>query len=304
MERVIVFGAGDNYRKLKEKLENQYNILAVVDNKYKEIGHSIKSPEYIRETSFDKIIITPNIFLDIYKQLINMGVDPEKIVIYGSEVDDYKMNILGNSYWGQHADDLIVEAIFSRINILKPSYIDLGCNHPSKCSNTIALYINGCRGINIDASPQVIDIVNIFKTEDININRGVAAKTGVLKFYMANDCCGRNSFVKEEMRDMEVKKTIDVPVVTLKSIIDEYCPDGFPDFLDCDIEGLDYEVLESYDFLKDGPKVICVEVREKDINKFDDMLDGKGYYKFCRIGENNIYVQKKYSNVVSHMSME
>ena len=304
MDKVAIFGLGKNYINHKKEYESNYEIVCLVDNNLERKG--AKPVSYLRDIQYDIVIITPSYYKDMYEQLLDMGIPKDKIQIESLSSDSYRNEIMGNSFWGQHADDLIIEAIFARIGIDKLSYIDLGCNHPVDCSNTIAFYKNGCRGINIDANPDIIQLVRDVKCDDINLNVGIAAKEGVLKFYMVNEYSGCNSFSVDEINSWggKVTKTIDVPVVTLKSIIDEYCPDGFPDFLDCDIEGLDYEVLESYDFLKDGPKVICVEVREKEIIKFDDMLDGKGYYRFCRIGENNIYVQKKYSNVVSHMTLE
>ena len=99
---------------------------------------------------------------------------------------------------------------------------------------------------------------------------------------------------------MPIQETIELPVTTLEKIVQEYCPEGFPDFLDCDIEGLDYSVLDSYDLRGNGPKVICVEVRWPDMEKFDQMLGAKGYFRFCRIGENNIYVRNEYAGIVIH----
>lgn len=304
MDRVIIFGAGNNYEIRKENYKVQFEILGVVDNNYKQFGENIKSPEVILEKEFDKVIITPTKYDEIYTQLLEMGVPVSKIIIDILDNDSFRQNILGNGFWGQHADDLIIEAIFARLEIKKPSYIDLGCNHPTSYSNTIAFYKAGCRGINVDASPDIIDMVKVVKPDDINLNVGVAAKEGELTFYMVDKYSGRNTFCLDEIKSWggTVSKTIQVPVITLQQIIDEYCPNGFPDFLDCDIEGLDYEVLDSYDLKSNGPKVICVEVRGNEIAKFDNLLDSKDYYRFCRIGENNIYVQKKYSGVVSHIS--
>ena len=46
---------------------------------------------------------------------------------------------------------------------------------------------------------------------------------------------------------------------------------------------------------------MCVEVREKEIEAFDGMLSGKGYFRYCRMGENNIYVQEKYRDSLIHV---
>lgn len=308
MENVILFGAGNNYRQYRNEYEKRYHIVGVVDNRYADYAQeNIHPVSFINEIEYDSILITPEKYEDMYEQLIEMGVSFSKIKIHALSPEMYAFEILGNQYFGQHADDLILEAIFARIGIEKPSYIDLGANHPLAISNTAALYFHGCRGINIEANPVLMRVIERVRPEDINLNVGVSVKEGVLPFYKYDDKSGLNTFSRTEAESWgsgKIKEVIELPVTTLKKIVDKYCPDGFPDFLDCDIEGLDFAVLEDYDLVSDGPKVICVEIRSKEIDKFDQMLDKKGYFRFCRIGENNIYVQKKYGQAVSHCNFK
>lgn len=304
MEKVIIFGVGGYYRQFIDNIEKNYEVEAIVDNQYDKYEDMKVYPvSYIENEDYDKIIITPVKYTAMLEQLLEMKVPEEKIIILVNEPVLCAHHMIGNTYWGQHGEDLVLGAIFSRLQIQRPSYIDLGTNMVAMDSNTIFLYLQGCRGINIEANPLLVESIRNVKPEDVTLNVGVVTREGTLPFYLMDETSGLNTFSEEEMKKNggKPKKVIDIPVCTLKSIVDEYCPDGFPDFLDCDIEGLDYEVLADYDFLSDGPKVICVEVRPNEIEKFDVMLDEKGYYRFCRIGENNIYVQKKYSKVVSHM---
>ena len=300
MDKVVIFGVGNNYLEFKKKFQSTYEIVCLVDNKYKEIDmEGVYSPSVILEKKFDYIIVTPSIFEEIYQQLLGMGIPKEKIRLL-SLLPELSAKQFGNNvYWGQHGDDLIIAAIFTRLEIDHPSYIDVGANFPFLNSNTAALYLNGCKGICVEANPDVFRLLEYARPNDININVGVGAIEGELPFYIHDEFSGLNTFCKEEAEQWFSEKEpriVKLPVVKLSSIIDKYCPDGFPDFLDIDIEGLDYEVLESCDFSVDGPKVICVEVRTKDVEKFDAMLIAKGYFRFCRIAANNIYVHKRYSN--------
>lgn len=303
MEKVVLFGAGNNYRQHKAEYEKKYHIVGVVDNHYMAYKEEHVCPvSYIKEIAYDRILITTTKFKDMYEQLITMGVSPSKIIIDTLNPERFAAKMFGNQYFGQHADDLVIGAIFARIGIEKPSYMDLGANHPLAGSNTAVMYLHGCRGINIEANPVLMYAIEHARPEDINLNVGISVKEGILPFYKYNDESGLNTFSISEAENWwnESREMIELPVTTLKRIIAEYCPDGFPDFLDCDIEGLDYAVLDDYDLISDGPKVICVEVRENEIAKFDHMLDRKEYFRFCRIGENNIYVQKKYGQPVCH----
>lgn len=305
MDKVIIFGAGNNYRLRKKYFEEKYEIVAVIDNNHTTCEFTgVKSPDELTRVYYDKILITPTKYEELYDQLLNMGVNKNQILIDELDPSKYCMKINGNKYYGQHADDLVIEGIFAQIGIEKPSYIDLGVNHPIKCSNTIAFYLNGSRGINVEANPALISMIEYVKPDDITINMGVAVNEGIMSFYKWDDQSGRNTFSCDEVEGWGSKKPesiIELPVTTLEKIVAEYMPDGFPDFLDCDIEGLDYDVLSRYDLEKNGPKVICVEVRQAEIDRFDLMLDKKSYYRFCRIGENNVYVRKEFSRVVSHM---
>ena len=285
--------------------ERGYNVIALVDT-YRSLTNkeeNVLSVNKIKEFKYDFILITPNEYGGMLQQIRDLGVPNEKIKIMVNMNEFYESIILGYSYWGQHCEDLVLATIFTRIGLEKPTYMDLGANHPIEISNTYFLYRQGCRGINIDANPNSMAVFDILKPEDINLNIGISKEAGLLPFYVIEEGCGLNTFSKYEVDKLkaQTKQVINLPVVTLESVVEKYCPNGFPDFLDCDIEGLDYDVLNAYDLISDGPKVICVEVRREDIKKFDTMLINKGYFRFCRLAENNIYVKNEYSEVLCHM---
>ena len=62
----------------------------------------------------------------------------------------------------------------------KGFYIDVGIHHPYRFSNTVNFYQNGWRGINIQPTPGVIRLFNIFRRCDININIGIDITAGIL----------------------------------------------------------------------------------------------------------------------------
>lgn len=303
MEKVIVFGVGRNYRIHRRQIERMYEVVALVDNNWTLLSNGVQPVEVIKNEVYDYILVTPQDHRAMLQQLKGLGISSAKVKLLISMPEFYECEILGYSYWGQHCEDLVLSSIFAMIGIEKPTYMDLGANHPVLISNTHFLYKQGCRGINIDANPNMKAVFEKVRPEDINLNVGVSVKEGTLPFYVFGEQCSLNTFSKSEAEKLEkldcsVQKIIELPVVKLESIVAEYCPDGFPDFLDCDIEGLDYEILSDYDLASNGPKVICVEVRAEDIGKFDEMLKKKGYFRFCRLSGNNIYVQNRYGEIL------
>lgn len=304
MKRVIVFGLGKEYEKRKDIIEKNFEVVCLIDN-FKS-GNGIKKPEAIIDQDFDIVVITPSRYTEMRDQLRKIGVPEKKIRIdyFDRLRESACKTVFGLKFYSQHGEDLIVSAIFQQIGIKKPSYMDLGANSPFLISNTALMYASGCRGINIDASPDCIEAFKCCRPEDINLNLGVAEKSGILPFYMVDEVSGLNSFDKAELEQRGVKPRIikQIPVVTLEHIVKEYCKDGlFPDYFDCDIEGFDLQVLRSYPFEKNGPKVICVEC--SDTEAFNTMLDQKGYFKYCRTGSNNIYVKKEYSYTLRYINL-
>lgn len=309
MKDVVVFGVGRNWKRYGRNIKKNFSIVGYIDNNWEKIGETVTSVNELKHMKFDAVIVMPDACEDMIEQLHNMEVADEKIIIFRELIKTYQWyerETIGLTCYGQHFDDLIIAAIFGQIGIGKPTYMDLGANHPYEISNTELLYRYGCRGINIEANPSLIAEFEKERPEDINLNVGVSTKEGILPFYKFSESSGRNTFSKEEVDSLcslncEIKEIVELPVVTLKSIIEKYCQNIFPDFLDCDIEGLDYAVLSEYDLKNNGPKVICVEVRAQEIEMFDHMLADKGYFKYCRMGENNIYVQNKYRKSLIHM---
>ena len=62
-------------------------------------------------------------------------------------------------------------------------YIDVGCFHPIRLSNTMFLHSKGWTGMNIDLSKKSIDLFKIARPNDINLNFGVGSKNEILEYF-------------------------------------------------------------------------------------------------------------------------
>lgn len=70
-----------------------------------------------------------------------------------------------------------------------------------------------------------------------------------------------------------MQRIIKLPLISLTSILDKYCPSGQQiDFLSVDCEGLDLDVLQSNNFTKYRPKFIIVEIA---FASLEEMLTSK-----------------------------
>lgn len=308
-DKVIVFGVGNQFKLYQKMIYERYEIIAYVDNYVKE-RDSIRTISLLEAVSldFDKIIITPLRWMEMVKQCLDSGIKKEKIVILDLIPELWQRRVSGVVSFGQHFEDLIVLGIFGQIGINKPSYLDVGCNHPYKISNTALMHQGGGKGVNVDANKATIEAFNHVRFENtINLNYGVAPKTGIFPFYMQSEDSGLNTFLNDQVEysksqfKVEFTKTEYIECKTLKNIVDEYCDGYFPDYFDCDIEGLDYDVIKSYDISANGPKVACVEVRSDEMKRFDLLFKNYEYFLFCRIGANSIYVRNEYKKILTRI---
>jgi FkbM family methyltransferase len=177
--------------------------------------------------------------------------------------------VLGQKSYAQCGEDLLIRFLFNILGVPRPSYIDLGAHDPSYLSNTKKLYSEGCRGINIEANPELMAKFRRHRSKDLNLNIGIVPEQRdgeVVDFYVMN-VPAMSTFSAEEARRLEsetsvrVVKTIQVSVRGLASVVKQYCAGAFPDLLTVDIEGTDALVVPTLAEtpIDRRPKVVCIE---------------------------------------------
>lgn len=163
-------------------------------------------------------------------------------------------------------------------------FVDVGAYHPTLFSNTYFFYLNGWRGINIEARPDSKPLFDRVRPRDINLELGISAKRGELTYYFIDNDSTMNSFSREFLDHLgilsEVKREIPVPVIPLHEALEHHLPkDQFIDFMNVDIEGHDLEALQSNDWQRFRPKFVVVEDKSIDPGKSEIVrfMRGCGY---------------------------
>lgn len=215
---------------------------------------------------------------------------------------------MGCLTYAQHGEDIVLRSVFDAIGIERPSFLDIGAHHPVYISNTALFYRQGCRGVNIEANPNLIEAFNKYRPEDVNLNIGVASRPeGALRFYIIDKNSPCNSFDKETIDaflrgrpEFSLTEVIDVPVITVDQVVEKYCDGEFPDLLSIDVEGMDESILTSISYHNGAPKVICVEVGADDQAgaSLKGFLASKGYFSLIRCHANLIMVHQRYEKWV------
>ena len=168
--------------------------------------------------------------------------------------------------YSMEGEDLIISEIFK--NIRNGLYVDAGSYHPLHLNNTYLLYKKGWQGINIDLSEYTIKLFNYLRPNDVNINSAVTNFDGQVKFYYQKKLSQLTSIKKNTaLKRMQGKiKEKEIEALKLDTIMNNSkFRNKKIDFLNIDIEGGDYEALCSLNFNIYKPKIICIEIDEKNI---------------------------------------
>lgn len=207
--------------------------------------------------------------------------------------------------YSQCGEDLIIDYIFKLRDIHTPNYLDIGANHPYFLNNTAIFYKRGCRGINIEANPDLLELLKKERPQDLNINIGVGIKNEILDFYVMEDNT-LSTFSKDEANTLQkagkkMKEIVKIEVKEINCILEEYFLNSEIDLLTIDIEGLDFEILKNINYTKFSPKIICVEAADYSPigagprrDSLIKLLENQNYYEYACTNLNAIMVRKDF----------
>jgi FkbM family methyltransferase len=193
----------------------------------------------------------------------------------------------------QQGEDLIVAAICDLFGIEHPTYLDIGAADPCQDNNTYLFYERECRGVLVEPNPAFCRKIKAVRPGDTVLNAGVGVtgeRETTADYYVIGGRDGDylNSFSKEQVDDVvkrsegtrSVAKTIKMRLLNINSIIEQYLP-AAPSFVSIDTEGLDFAILQTLDFERFRPSILCVETliigttRVK--TEILDLMTSKGY---------------------------
>ena len=212
--------------------------------------------------------------------------------------------------YSSYGEDSIFNGIIKRLSWLmredlftQNTYIDIGSFHPVKESNTYFLYKLGWFGTLVDPNSYFNVLVSEVRPNDILYNCAVDVESGTKEFFMFGDMDSSNTLSsqfaerKKNSQHTDVNWTAQVPTKTINEIISihiEYFK-TVPFFMNIDIEGLDHEVIQTYD---DNIRIPFIMIEDDSIDMFNDSpirktMEGKGYLPIATSFLTTIYLDKQ-----------
>ena len=192
-----------------------------------------------------------------------------------------------------NAVDLIIDYIFKDKYI--GTYVDVGAQHPISNNNTYLLFKRGWNGINIDLDRKNIDLFNLSRPNDINLNYAISDKEGETDFYFYHQSSPINTLNKKvkEYQKAKISEIKKINTFTLNNVFKKINFDKNIDYLNIDVEGYEDKVLSGFDINKYKPSVVSVEYLDLKMKKLEfknnnlDNLLNSNIYKY--FNDNNYY---------------
>ncbi len=213
--------------------------------------------------------------------------------------------------YAQSGEDLILAQLFFKLDILHPTYLDIGANHPMYISNTYYFYMRGSKGVCIEPNPYLYQKIKKVRPRDtvLNVGIGITGESAADFYLFPEHAHGLSTFSKEEAEywqhtgmkkvgKIQYEKVIQVPLQTINTVIGDNFQQT-PDFISIDVEGLDLQILQSLDFEAYAPLVLCVETlaydeqqREHKKDNIIEYVKSKGYEVYADTHINTIFLRK------------
>ena len=205
--------------------------------------------------------------------------------------------------YSQTGEDLVIDDLLGGKE--NGFYVDVGAGDPVRFNNTQRFYRRGWNGINIEPNIERFRRFRADRARDINLNIGIGREASRKTFFrFIPDTL--STFSTEEMeryreQGYRLVDSVEMELRCLDSVLSEYCGDTDIDFLSVDTEGLDLDVLESNDWERFRPAVVCVEsVKHCDGGAGNEqhadcelLLVKTGYRKVHDNGLDSIFVLEK-----------
>lgn len=194
--------------------------------------------------------------------------------------------------YAQNAEDVVLARAFGDRN--DGFFVDVGANDPTHDSVTRHFYERGWNGVNIEPLVRCFDALQEARPRDVNLNVGVGQSPGRLKFYLVPEARAMSTFSArhaELVREMGYRTVqTHVDVRTLDDVFAEHVRDRTVDFLKVDVEGLEDEVLGTFDWARWRPRVVLVE-SWPEVSAWEERLLGLGYQRTLWDGINLFFVR-------------
>lgn len=185
--------------------------------------------------------------------------------------------------YAQHGEDTQLLQLLQDVDPRAP-YVDVGCNHPFKLSNTYLLYRQGWRGLCIDPLPRYAPLYQRWRPQDRFVRMAIGESAGELPFFeFESDVLSTldpQLAAGYQRQGYRLRRQSAVRIAPLEQVLHDQGLQAPLSLLSIDIEGHELPALRSLDLARWRPHLICLEVATADGHRNHEAvayLQSQGY---------------------------
>lgn len=179
-------------------------------------------------------------------------------------------------------------------------YLDVGASDPVALSNTMIMYQRGAKGVLVEPDSFMAEKLRRRRPRDIVINAAVAFDERRAATLIRLEPSAFNTFSETQAArvvaasaawsmKLSIVGRTDVKLIPINEIIERHLDGVSPHFLSIDAESVDFEILQSLDFARFRPWIICIE-KARTMAELDGLLGSKGYRLICETPHNGMFM--------------
>ena len=184
------------------------------------------------------------------------------------------LKTINKNFYSQFGEDKILNELIPK-NFTNGYYVDVGCFHPKKHSNTYMLFKKGWKGINIDMEKDKIATFNLARPNDYNFLGAISDKIEKVKIFRNQKFGVSSTINKNVIKNEDIIDDDYIQTTTLNIVLETSPFKGKKiDLLNIDAEGNDLKVVKSLNFNIYNPSIIIIETHLK---KIDEIIKSEIY---------------------------
>jgi FkbM family methyltransferase len=178
--------------------------------------------------------------------------------------------------FAQHGEDVELLRLLRQAHATG-AYVDVGCNHPFKLSNTYLLYLNGWRGVCVDPLPRFAELFQRWRPEDKFTCAAIGEQAGELTLHeFESDVLSTldpQLAAEYQRQGYRLRREAKVEVRPIDAILEQHATKAPISLLSIDIEGHELPALRSMDLDRWRPTFVCLEVLTADGRRNEPAID-------------------------------
>ena len=161
--------------------------------------------------------------------------------------------------YSQYGEDVLIKLALPESKT-PGFYVDIGCHHPRRGSNTYGLYQKGWHGLLIDLEEVKVLACRLRRRRDTALVAAVSDREQEVPIYSPGEFSTNTTINLSSIAKPESYQPIgQIQTTTLTKLLDKHQVPREFELLSVDVEGVDFEVIKGLDFERYRPHVICVE---------------------------------------------